>query len=303
MALFILGVFGTAAFVVYRRENTPDKVYERANKQGNDYYAQHRMHDAIKEYGKMIAAYPDRANGYYFRGEVEAEIKKYDDAISDFNAAASRETEPAKQIHAYYLIMRCYQSEKDWKNALTTIKKMDAGGKFNEEAGYQRAICYDNLKQYDKSDTEWSALVTMYPDNYTLREQRAMERVHAKNYAGAEADCRTMIQLQDKYSRGWGLLGRVKYEQGHNAEAIADYLKALDRAPYYHSTAFNLALAYAVAGNANAARFRYQKALDGADDDRKIAARDDLRDALKKQPDSAILKEELAMMEKLAPKR
>ena len=303
IALIFLGVLGVVGYVVYGRLNTPDGRYNRANRQGNYYYARREYNEALAEYTKMIEARPDLGNGYFFRAMAEDNLHRLNDAIADYKQAISRETYAPQIAAAYYNVGLCYKEKHKWKEAVTNFNTAAKGGEDSEDLYYNRAVCYDNLARYTESDKDYSRAVAADPDNMETRNERCVERIKARNYRGAEEDCRAMIRIAPRSSAGWGELGWVQYVEGRYSDSIASSKKAWeqDRSAFY--AGYNLALAYAVTGNSNAAHAQYALMRKVSSQAEMLAGIKDLQDALKKQPGSALLKGEIAYLQQATPKR
>jgi tetratricopeptide (TPR) repeat protein len=100
----------------------------------------------------------------------------------------------------------------------------------------------------------------------------------------------------------WGNLGWTQYGAGKLTEAIESSRKALERDPSLAYVRLNIGLIYAVQGDWENSRKEYEAAFPLSKAPDISAGIDDIRDALRKKPDSAVLKQALALLQAAKPR-
>ena len=125
----------------------------------------------------------------YNKGLILFNSQNYDSAIVVMNKVIQEEPDSGR---AYYIIGRCYQNMKEYKNAVDNYEIAISKGKKSSRVYFAQAFCYDELKQYDK------ALIA---------------------YSNA-------IRLTPTYAQAYYNRGLIKYNIGKTDEACSDFKKA-----------------------------------------------------------------------------
>lgn len=203
---------------------------------------------------RVRAGEPNFARTFYERGLNHARYHRYADALDDYSRAIKLDP---KFVDAYFSRSSVYASdlpivERDYAKAaadLTSILEIvprDFSARFN------RALCYEQLRQYDEAIGDYSTIIEEGADFSRVAEKTAC-LVHAyrnrgrayqwykKDYAKAVADYNEALRLNPNADM-------VRYRRGQSYNALAEYAKAesdfraaLARDPQYP----NLLAAYA----------------------------------------------------------
>ncbi len=119
-----------------------------------------------------------------------------------------------------------------------------------------------------------------------------------RRYAEAVSVYRRAVQADPGIAQFWGSLGWFQYEAGQRSQAIASDLHAQSLDPTQGWINYNLALCYAVSGDAARAQSAYADALAAGPPSARPGAMSDLHDALAKQPQSPVLRQALQQVER-----
>ncbi len=156
----------------------------------------------IKFLNACIAKYPDSPQFYNNRGNMYKLLRKYDDALKDYNKAISMD--------------ETYISPQHGKITLAIIQ-----GNFDGQL--------ENINN----------LINQNPDNYLLYNTRAVIRFHSNDYQGTIDDLTKCMELNKNYkegfkTRGFAYSGLKKYK--NCVKDLSSYIqyKSNDADAYYH---------------------------------------------------------------------
>ncbi len=109
--------------------------------------------EALEQLTKAIERYDRHAMAYERRGKVNFILKKYHDALRDYNKCINLDDSIPT---AFYGKAKCLMLKEEWEEAIVnfdhTIKKSIALQTVYWKARRLKAKCHINLKQYDKAE-------------------------------------------------------------------------------------------------------------------------------------------------------
>ncbi len=143
---------------------------------------------ALKDLNAAVAASPQQADGYYWRGQFYLEQNQIDAALADFS--------------------KVIEYAPDTANAYA----------------YRGAI-YLQKKEYASAATDYSRLIELTPDDARAYFQRALAYVGQEQWSAALADLDEAIDLQDSVPELYLQRGRVNSELGNTVPAAEDYMQ------------------------------------------------------------------------------
>ena len=179
-------------------------IMDRRNKQQNDKVryalkkllagvnpklAENRYDEAVLDYSNIISSYPKYPEGYIARADANVILKKYEDALADYNKALSLTNYPS--IPLYLKTAEIQYQLKKYKDAIGNyiqIVRLDPGydypyykliGSFIFLEDFEKAL--DNLNKYiscseDKNIqtndyNDWNTILNKYTNNdITIRD-------------------------------------------------------------------------------------------------------------------------------------
>ncbi len=313
----------------------PNMSVAEYNRRGNQMYEQHLYKRAATEYGHMIEKAPTAADGYMLRGMAESKMGDYKRCVRDNTEGLkyARHTEVRESL--FFNRGLAYRNMGDFKAAVPDLSQAIALLPINNGSAYDvRAFCYTSLGDYDKAIADYTVGIAQDPHPGTVFERgqaylkkkeypkaladlnrslkdrpnfvqgyrlRAETYVGLKEYDRAVTDAENALRL-DNSAASRGGLGWYQYLAGKLPEAIANTQMALKMDPNVTFARFNLGLCYAVQGNADAAKTTYQDALPHAKSGDVNGAIQDVKEALRKQPNFPALLQAETLLRNALPR-
>ena len=105
------------------------------------------IQEAIKDYAAALSIDPTNYLAYFSRGVGKYKLKKYDEAILDFDNALKYK---ANYFNALLYKGLAYYEKRDFKQGEKILSDLVAVDPQNKLAYYNRALCYIKLDQKDK---------------------------------------------------------------------------------------------------------------------------------------------------------
>lgn len=202
-------VSGTAKESQAFLENSPNSA-EAYNQRGVAYRMQGNQNDAIICFTKAIEINPQYAEAYLNRGlsYASSELKKYDQALSDFNK--SIELNPNDNFFAYL----------------------------------SRGFIYYDKGNYDQVISDLGYVIEMRSDSADAYYKRGLAYAQKGNYDDAISDLNKVITLNPQYVDAYYNLGVVYDYRGDLDQAISSYSKGLEIDPNNGPIYNNRAIVY-----------------------------------------------------------
>ena len=158
--------------------SNPDKnlLFRLYHNRASCYVNIRKFEDAISDYNKLIELNPNSAFLYYSRGKANVHLEQYEDAVRDYNAAI--------RINPNYA-----------------------------EVYLDRGKANVHLEQYEDAVRDYNAAIRINPNYAEVYLDRGKANVHLEQYEDASQSFQTALQLA---------------EQDDNEELIAEITKNLD---------------------------------------------------------------------------
>ena len=167
------------------------------NQRGNYYYELKKYDEAITDYSEAIKINPKNATYYNYRGNAYYSLKKYNEAIADYSEAIKINPKNT----AYY----------------------------NNRGN----VYYYNLKKYDEAIADYSEAIKINPKNAIYYNNRGNVYYNLKKYDEAIADYSEAIRIDSKNAIYYNNRGNVYYNLEKYDEAIINYDEAIRINPKY----------------------------------------------------------------------
>ncbi len=303
------------------------------NRRGNELYNERLFKRAAVEYGHMIEKAPTYAFAYQLRGMAEEQAGDHKLAIRDETEGLKYERDPRLQDDLYFNRGLAYRNLGDCAHAVPDFTQAILLQPDNINAYESRAFCYSNLQEYDRAIADYTVAIAQDPHPGTVFE-RGQAYLKKNDYLNALADLNRSLQDRPNFAVGYqlradaygglkeydravmdaetalrmentaahrGTLGWYQYLAGRLPDSLANSQAALKMDPKLTFARFNIALCYAVQGNAEAAQTAYQDALQFAKAPDIQGAMQDVKDALSKQPNFSTLKQAQILLQNKLP--
>jgi tetratricopeptide (TPR) repeat protein len=188
-----------------------------------------KYQEAISDFNSALQLKPDYAWAYGSRGLVYRALKNYQQAIADFDRAI--ELNP-KYAWAYGSRGLTYHFLRDYRRA---IADSDRAIELNPQyiwAYGSRGRSYQALKEYQRAIADFDYVIEHNPLHAWAYEQRGRVYRKLRNYRLALADFGYIIELDSQYA--WAYIHRgITYRMLKDyQQAIADFDYALDLEPH-----------------------------------------------------------------------
>lgn len=148
--------------------------YEAEEALGICYTSQGLYKDALKVYKNALKYHPESYEIYYNIGMIEMEIGEYNKAKDAFKKSGDIKPD---LYTAHYNLGNLYFSEGNYNEALEAYKKILVSGSYGPKGYYRVALCYANLKEYEKAMGALEYAVELDPscleqlnDEYAFKE-------------------------------------------------------------------------------------------------------------------------------------
>lgn len=143
---------------------------------------------ALKDLNAAVAALPEQADGYYWRGQFYLEQNQIDEALVDFSKVIEYAPDTA-DAYAY------------------------------------RGAIYLQKEDYAAAVEDYTRLIELAPDDARVYFQRALAYIGQEQWAEALADLDEAIDLQENVPELYLQRGRVNSELGNTAPSAEDYMQ------------------------------------------------------------------------------
>lgn len=146
---------------------------------------------ALVYFDRAIAINPNDYWGYFEKGNVLQDQKKYNESIREYSNAISK--------------------------------------KYNyKEAFINRGLSYEILGDYNNALSDYNQSLSLDPNYYLAYYNRGIVYYKQKNYPQALDDFQKTLSLKPDYSGAFGYIGDIYYNQKRYYEAISYYDKSLN---------------------------------------------------------------------------
>ena len=152
--------------------------------------------------------------------------KKYDEAISSFKRAIGMSPLSSTATNAYDYMARSYLSKEDTKSAIATYQESLRSNPTNAETHVALGKIYVTQDDLTKAKDAFAQAVRLDP---SAANRYALAQTHMElgDYKAAEAEFRTVRDMQlDKPNGEYGL-GLTYAKQGKTADAISAFERAI----------------------------------------------------------------------------
>ena len=224
---FIGGIFGlqnssliNANFNVNFNEPPQQKIIETSNSflagkkldEGLALYNQGKYQAAIELYNEAIKLDPNYAPAYNNRGMVYADLKRYLDAIADFNKSIELKN---PTLHFAY---------------------------------NNRGMAYTNIQNYEQAISDYNRAIEINPNFEKAYNNRGVVYFYLKDYQKAISNYEKAIEINPNFAFPYNNRGNVYRELKNFDAAISNYNKAIEVNPNYMEAYYNRGLVYQILG-------------------------------------------------------
>jgi len=167
----------------------------------------------------------------------------YDAAESAMSAAAS-----------YYESGNLQEAIREYSEAVRSNPKLQL-------AYIYRAVCYDQLKEYDKAIADYSKAIAIDPHDPAAYSGRGDIYSHMGQFQKAIADCTKALSIDSSHLAAHWYRGNAYASLGQYQRAIEDYTATIKLNPGHYSAFYNRGNAYYSLGRYKEALKNYDQAI------------------------------------------
>ena len=207
---------------------------------------------------------------------------------------------PPRRAATYYNRGMCYKAKGNFGHAVADITKSLQDGGDNTDAYEERGAAYAAQHNYKQAIADYTKAYQRDARHTLALSGRAQCYLALNDYQRAVADYDQFARAEAGHAESWGTLAWAQYLAGRIPDAIANNQKALRMNPRLTFVEFNLGLCYATQGNWASAQKEYRSVLGRAQTGEVKMGLQDVRDALRKHPTTAALKQAETLLAKTA---
>jgi tetratricopeptide (TPR) repeat protein len=163
---------------------------------------------------------PDDANALYNRGIAKENLRKFKEAIVDYDASiklnALDDNVFCSRGWAKFSLNKCDEAIIDYDEAIRLNPNYSG-------ALYNRGLAKSKLNRTAAAIADFSAAILINPKFYGAYNSRGWEKFIAREFAAAIVDFDEAIRLKPIYPIALGNRGWAKYQMGQYNEAITDF--------------------------------------------------------------------------------
>ena len=292
LGLVLVGIL--AWFVLWFLPHAP-RTFDRYARQGNSRYEQGDYQGAIESYNRAIKKSPHNSRGYFLRGWANYKAGSYKAALADYDLVLKYATENDIKRDAHFNRGGCFRQMHQWANAIpeytASIRLGEAGA---DVYGY-RGDAYSQTKDYRHALNDLNTAIDADPKVADLYASRGSVFLGLHQYSAAVRDISYATRWEPDNAPLRGNLGWAQYLAGKEDVAIQTDRQVLTETDlgWVHA---NLGLCYAAREDWAMAQPEYAQAAKLTSAVELAGATQDVRDALKKKPNSVALKNALSTL-------
>jgi tetratricopeptide (TPR) repeat protein len=154
----------------------------------------------------------------------------FQDAVSSFDVAASALTAQATP-YFYESKIKAEIAAGYFRQALGELNELIKNSKDNDELRAERALCFEQLRDYTKAYSEYSYLLQRQPQHRDLYLKRAAVAVKEGKFWLADNDVEHAMALDGKKADAYVFRGTTSLNRKLYRDALVDFKRALSLEP------------------------------------------------------------------------
>ncbi len=258
-------------------------------------YSSNNQHElAVQNLEVATDLLPYRSRPWQSLGASLAMLKRYDESVAAYERSIGYEPD---DFLPHFGLAQLYADQDKWELAAREYQAINHMRPEFRPAWTGLLSAYNSLKQYDRALSLAEQILKTNADDLDIVAGYAIALDGVDRQEDAIKQYKIILAKNGNNPLIWGNFGWSQYGAGKYADAIISTRKAISLDPKLAYVKFNLGLIYAVQGDSVTARKEYAEAIKIAIPSDYKGPLDDVRDALKKQPESKILKETLLLLQ------
>lgn len=236
-----------------------DSVYVEAYAwRGNSKRLLKRYPDAISDFNRALQLSPDSSLALAMRAATYAESGNFSAASADCDKVLSMRT--INNATAYNYLGMAYDLMNQYQRAIECYNKAILLEPKNIAAYNNRGLSYKQLGQWEQAILNYSKAIEVSPQFATAYYNRGNVYRLNREWKQAISDFNKTIELNPQYPDVYITRGEVLMKTGNGKDAEADLIKAIGIDPFDGSAYFYLAQVYEHNGQKSEALENYRLA-------------------------------------------
>ncbi len=220
--------------------------------------AQGRFDDAIADLDAAIGMEPKNTEYFIARGEVRLRLGRYADAERDYQKAIEIDSGNAK---AYLGRGGVYLMQERAGEARTDLDRCVALAPKFSSCYIRRGKLFQLQGDLDRAVSDFTKGTEYAPASEEAWFERTMAELQDNRFADAENSARSLLKVRDG-AKSRKVLGMVLTARGNNAEAVAEFGKAIEKEPKDFESLYMRGNAFALQDDLDAALADFNKAIE-----------------------------------------
>lgn len=237
------------------------RMARKAEKDNKGKDAVKLYNESVKYQDEAIRINPNYSSSYLNRGIALGLLKRFDEAILDFDFLEKLEP----NTHTpYYSRGLCYfemggakdtsadVSTKNYQKAVIELSQSLIINPGDIQALYYRALTYEKLKDYSKGIQDYSEILRLIDQNDPMYRDtyygKGVCNSNLGNDEAAIADFSRILEIDKDYINAYFERGRVYFKKKEFEKAVIEYNEVIRRRPDYVEAHYNLGLCYSNMG-------------------------------------------------------
>jgi Flp pilus assembly protein TadD len=181
--------------------------------------------DELSLWSNVVLGSPNKGRAYNNRGRAFMDLKKTDEAFSDFNKAIQLRS---KYAVAYYNRGNVYEAENKLQEAFDDYNKSISLDSSYAPAYNNRGNVFKKEQKYDEALVDYSKAIKINPNYYNAYNNRGTIYIGQNKYDQAISDLNKAIELKPDLAEAYANRGIAKLNSGDKEDSCLDFKTALD---------------------------------------------------------------------------
>ena len=172
----------------------------------------------------QAAKSPNDTQWPYLVGTIYEQNKEYEKAVKAYSEANAKDISPV----TYYRMSVCHFALGDFESAMNDVDNALNIDSLDEDYMSYKANIYYEMGKPLQAISQWTKVLSHYPDNYWAYYRRGWFRKIIGDYDNALEDLSMAIILEPTYTYSYDARGDIYIKQGKKELAEADFRKIIE---------------------------------------------------------------------------
>jgi len=179
---------------------------------------------ALQAFNKSIQLDPNNAESFYWRGNANYDLQKYQEAIGDYSQALALNP---KYVQAYFNRGLARHDFNDKRGAIEDYTQALKLQPNDADTYYERGVAYLELQDYKAAIQDFNSVIRLQPNLVKGYHSRGLARAASSDLQGGIGDYTEAIKLDAQNVDAFYSRGRARFHLGDYQGALADYSQVI----------------------------------------------------------------------------